>query len=132
MANRADGLIINSLGDNVSSTHAPAAGTTAQATIAPSSGMARVCLTNIGWSIRNATAAAYTATLNVRDVSAGGNTVVASWDVVVAVGGSAQDSFNYTYKGIRGDSVQVDFGTPAASVVQKVNVAGWREDNTWN
>lgn len=125
MSVRDKGLIIDSLGHNVSF-YTTGAGVTASASIAPASALSRVMLTNVGWSIRNAGAAAYTATLNVRDSSINGS-VRESWDMIVGVGASLQDSFQVNVKGLRGQALNVDFGPPAASVTAKVTAVGWEE-----
>lgn len=127
MANRSEGLITDSLIHLWNANHAPAAGTTCVA----NSGVVDTCkpiITQLGWSIRNATAAAFTATLSVRDVSIAG-TVLATWDIVTAVGGGNVDTFRLNIVGSKGKALFVEFGTPAASVTQKVSIAGWRNQS---
>lgn len=126
MAIRDAGLIIDSLGHNFNVNASPTSGTTCTASVAPSSGTTRVMLTNLGWSLRNATGAAYTATLNVRDASIAG-TVLASWDIIIGTSSSLQDTWVVNVKGLRGRNLNVDFGAPASSITQKVSLAGWEE-----
>ena len=127
MANRSEGLITDSLIHLWNATHAPAAGTTCTANSGAVDKQKNV-LTQLGWSIRNASAAAVTATLSVRDASPAG-TVLASWDTIVAVGGSQLDTFGVNLLSSRGVPIYVDFGTPVASVTQKVSIAGWRNNS---
>lgn len=124
MAARSEGLITDSLIHLWNATSAPAAGTTCVAN-SGAVGQTKPVLTQIGWSIRNVTAAAFTATLSVRDVSAAG-TVLASWDVICAVNSAQIDTFGVNILGSKGGAIYVDWGTPAASVTQKVSIAGWR------
>ncbi len=125
MAFRDKSLIIDSLGNNWNATCSTAAGTTCTASVVPAA-KERIHLGQLGWSIRNAGAAAYTATLNVRHASIAG-TVIASWDIQAAAAGGLQDSWAVNLMGKRGVPLNVDFGTPAASVTQKVSIAGWRD-----
>lgn len=126
MAIRDAGLIIDSLGHNFNKVGNPNAGTTCTVSVAPSCSTTRMMLSNLGWSIRNAGAAAYTATLNVRDASIGG-TVLATWDIVIGAAAGLQDTWLVNVKGLRGNAINVDFGTPASSVTQRVSLAGWEE-----
>jgi hypothetical protein len=127
MANRSEGLITDSLIHLWNATSAPAAGTTCVAN-SGAVGTTKPIITHLGWSIRNATAASYTATLSVRDVSAAG-TVLASWDVVCAANVGQLDNFGLNIIGSKSGALFVDFGTPAASVTQKVSIAGWRNQS---
>lgn len=127
MSKRGDGLLTDMLAHNCSATASPNAGTTCTANVAPVAGShEKIHLTNLGWSIRNVTAAAFTATLNVRDATIGG-TVLATWDIVIGANAGLQDSWAVNIMGLRGNAVNVDFGAPAASVTQKVSVQGWRQ-----
>ena len=123
MAAREAALIIDSLGNNWNANSAPTAGTTCTASVAPAA-KGRVNLSVLGWSVRNATAAGVTVTLSVRDASIAG-TVLASWDMLVATASALTDTFYPQIRGLRGNAISVDFGAPAASVTQKVNIAGW-------
>lgn len=132
MANRDRALLIDSLGTNwaVTSTSngSAAAGTTAAASVSGSVSTERIHMTQLGWSIRNNGAAAFTATLNVAHASGTTvPTVIGSWDVVPAAAGSAQDSWFVNYLGKKGKGLQAYFAAPATSVVQKVSIAGWRD-----
>lgn len=127
MANRSEGLITDSLIHLWNANSAPAAGTTCVAN-SPALDTTKPILTQLGWSIRNATAAAFTATLSVRDVSIAG-TVLATWDIVTATNGGNVDTFAVNLAGSKGKSIFVEFGTPAASVTQKVSIAGWRNQS---
>lgn len=124
MSKNADGLVTDSLNNNFTNSTSTT-NVTCSLSVAPV-GKERLHLTNLGWSIRNATAAAYTATLNVREASIGG-AVLGSWDVIVATAGSAQDSFWYQAVPGKGLPLFVEFIPPAASVYQKVSVSGWRQ-----
>ena len=124
MAYRDRALIIDSLGNNWNATGTTAAGTTVAVSSPTPAAKERIHLNQLGWSIRNAGAAAYTATLNVRGAGA---TVIAAWDIQVAAAASLQDSWAVNLMGKRGAAMTVDFGTPAASIVQRVSVAGWRD-----
>lgn len=130
MAYRDRGLIIDSLGHSASN-YTTGANVTVSASLSPSSSGTRMMLTNIGWSIRNAGAAAYTATMNVRDSSING-AVRESWDMIVTAGASLQDSYVTNIKGLRGQALNVDFGPPAASVTVKVSAVGWEERSEGN
>ena len=125
MAFRDKALIIDSLGNNWNANSTPAAGATCSASVTPAV-KERIHLNQLGWSIRNAQAAAYAATLNVRHASIGG-TVIGSWDIQAAAGGGLQDSWAVNLMGKRGVPLNVDFGVPASSVTQKVSIAGWRD-----
>lgn len=127
MSKRESALVVDSLAHGWSAYQATAAGSTCTANVAVGSAHERLHLTQLGWSIRNAGAAAYTATLNVTDSSIGG-TVRASWDMIVPVG-HLLDTFNLNIMGLKGAALNVDFGAPAASVVQKVSIAGWRDQS---
>lgn len=123
MAYRDRALIIDSLGNNWTAANAPAAGATCVASV-PAVKYARNHITQLGWSCRNAAAAPFTASLAVRDASIAG-TVLATWDIVVVNGTGQQDTFALNIKGLKNSALFVEFGTPAASVTQKVSAAGW-------
>lgn len=127
MAFRDRGLIIDSLGHNVFNT-TTVTNVTCSASLAPSAGVgtSKLTLTQLGWSIRNLTAAAYTATISVRAASIAG-TVLASWDVMPAANGFALDNFVTNIKGAQGQTLNVDFSPQAASVYMKLSIAGWEE-----
>jgi len=126
MAFRDKALIIDSLGNNWSANNTTASGTTLAVSSPTPAAKERIHMTQLGWSERNAAAAAYTSTLNVRHASIGG-TVVASWDIIAALGVSVQDTWVVNLMGKKGVPLVVDFGTPLASVTQKVSIAGWRD-----
>ena len=130
MAKKADELIIDSLSNNWQVNHAPSAGTTCTASVQPTMAGSheRLHLTQLGWSIRNVSAAAYTATLSVRDATIGG-AVLGTWDIVIASNTGLQDSWAVNMIGLKGNALNIDFGTPAASVTQKVSAAGWRNQS---
>jgi hypothetical protein len=126
MAKRADEVIIESLANRWNASSFPAAGTSCVASVSgpnPSTSC-KINLDSLGWSARNATAAAVTLTLSVRDASLAGTTL-AAWDVIVGTGVSQQDNFAVKVQGVRGNPLFIDFGTPAASVTQKISAAGW-------
>lgn len=126
MAQRDRALIIDSLGNNWNAYNTTASGTTLAVSSPTPAAKERIHLTQIGWSERNVAAATYTSTLSVRHASING-TVVASWDILPAVGASLQDSWVVNIMGKKGVPISVDFGTPLASVTQKVSIAGWRD-----
>ena len=126
MAGRADGLITDSLSQNIDS-YTTGANVSLVATLSPV-GQTKVTMTNIMWSIRNATAAAYTATMTVRNASPAG-TVRASVDMIVPVGASLQDSYQVNIKSKVGTSLVAYWDTFAASVTGKVAAIGWRQNN---
>lgn len=126
MAYRDRALLIDSLGNKWNASNTTATGTTLAVSSPTPAAKERIHMTMLGWAIRNAAAATYTATLNVRQASIGG-TVIASWDILPAVGASLQDSWAVDIMGKRGVPLSVDFGTPLASVTQKVSIAGWKD-----
>src|SRR5581483_3519490 len=113
MAFRDKALIIDSLGNNWSANNTTASGTTLAVSSPTPAAKERIHMTQLGWSERNAAAAAYTSTLNVRHASIGG-TVVASWDIIAALGVSVQDTWVVNLMGKKGVPLVVDFGTPLA------------------
>ena len=126
MANRDKALIIVSLGNNWNANNTTASGTTLAVSSPTPAIKERIHLTQLGWSQRNVAAAAYTSTLNVRHASVAG-TVIASWDIIATLNASVQDTWVVNLMGKRGVPLVVDFGTPLASVTQKVSIAGWRD-----
>lgn len=129
MAYRDRALLMESLGNVwqgvTASAGTSAAVATASLSVAPAV-KERVHLTQLGWSIRNNGAAAYTATLSVKHASTGG-TVIASWDITPAAAGFAADTWCLGLMGKKGVKLWIDFGTPGISVVQRVSAAGWRD-----
>lgn len=124
MAYRDRALIIDSLGNNWNqSTIAP--GVTASASVSVAI-KERIALTQLGWSMKNLTAANATAHLQVRDASIAG-TILAQWEIVVAAGLTAQDSWVVNIKGLRGSPLYIGFNTAQASVGYGLSVAGWRD-----
>jgi len=138
MANKSEGLFADYMRERWTATNNPAAGTTC---VAAASGVAggtglpanflgakeRFIIESLIYSARNVTAAAVTLTASVRASSITG-TVLASWDVIVGAGASVQDCFaQLNFPAPRGQDLVVEFGTPAASVTQKVAAAGWIE-----
>lgn len=138
MASSSDGLFKDYMRERWTLTSNPAAGATCVGSASGSGGAGlpstnsiatkeRYIIESLIASARNATAAAVTLTANIRAASIGGS-IIASWDVIVAVGGSYQDCFaQLNYPAPRGQDLVVDFGTPVASVTQKVSAAGWVE-----
>lgn len=124
MAYRDKALMIDSLGNNWNmSTFA--AGVTASASVAPAA-KERITLTQIGWSFKNLTAANATASLQVRDASINGN-ILAQWEIIVATGLTAQDSWAVNIKGLKGSPLNISFNTTQISVSNALSVAGWRD-----
>jgi len=127
MAKHADSLLMNTLGKRWTATAAPAANTTCVATSpTPEVPTAIMNLTNLNISLRNQAAAAVTSTCSIRDASIAG-TVLASLDFIVAAGGSNAQSFYWDMPCNTGNPVVAEFGTPAASVIQKITICGWQE-----
>lgn len=128
MSKNADGFITDSLNHIANANHAPAAGTTCVASVSTNSGHEKLHLTSLGWSIRNVTAAAFTATLSVRDGSIAG-TVLATWDILCAANAGQLDNFATHIMASKGNPIVAEFGTPAASVTQKVSIGVWRNQS---
>lgn len=138
MANSSDGLFKDYMRERWTTTNSPAAGTTCVAAASGTAGGTGLPTNTIGsqeryiiesllLSARNVGAAAVTLTANVRASSITG-TILAGVDVIVAVNGSYQDCFaQLNFPAPRGQDLVVEFGTPAASVTQRVSAAGWIE-----
>jgi len=133
MSKGVDGLLDDYFRARWNGVSQPAAGTTCVATTgttATLSNKQRNMLEMLGFSARNATAAAVTMTLNVRAASIAG-TVLAAWDFILANGVSIQDCYSQlNINAPRGQDIVVEFGTPVASVTQKVSISGWTENST--
>jgi hypothetical protein len=132
MSKGVDGLLDDYFRARWSSTNAPAAGTTCVATtgVVNLSSRSRNIIEMLGFSARNVTAAAVTMTLSVRSASIAG-TVLASWDFILAANVGIQDCYSQlNINAPRGQDIVVEFGTPVASVTQKVSVSGWTEQTT--
>jgi len=132
MSKGVDGLTDDYFRQRWNAVAAPAAG----ATCAASSGIAnigareRILVEMIGFSARNATAAGVTMTLTARAASIAG-TALASWDFVLPTAVGIQDCYSQVnIVGARGQDVFIEFGTPVASVTQKVSATGWLESST--
>lgn len=129
MANKADALFADYLYERWSATNAPNAGTTCVANVGVAGMPAynRNIIESLSFSARNVTAASVTLTLSVRAATIAGTTL-ASWDFILAANASIQDCYaQLNIPAPRGQDLFVEFGTPAASVTQKVSIAGWRE-----
>ena len=127
MSQREDELLIASLSNRWSTRSAPAAGTTATASVAIESPKARQNVTSLSYSIKNLTAAAVTVTAQISDSSISG-TVLADWDFIVATGAVVQGTFaNLDIPGLRGNPLVFSMAPPASSVSQKISAAGWTD-----
>ena len=108
-------------------TNNPSAGTTCIASHAAAALSVPIIATILA-SQRNQTAAAFTSTLTVRDASIAG-TILAQVEFVTAV--NASDRLTETeleMRGLKGSAIAVAFAPPAASVTQKVALAGRTEE----
>lgn len=129
MANKADALLTDYLYERWNAVSAPAAGTTCVANVGATGMPAynRIMIEMISFSARNVTAAAVTLTLSARAASIAG-TSLGSWDFIVGANASIQDCYSQVnIAGIRGQDVFLEFGTPQASVTQKISASGWKE-----
>ena len=124
MAYRDRALIIDSLGNNWNNT-TYAAGVTASGTVSVAA-KERLALTQLGWSMKNLTAANATAHLQVRDASIAG-TLLAQWEIVVAAGLTAHEAWKVDIHGLKGSSMYFGFNTAQASVSYGLSTAGWRD-----
>lgn len=128
--NRANEALIASILDRWTTTHNPSANTTALATVAAVNN-ARHTLDTLIVSQTNMTAAAFTATLTVRDASIAG-TILAQVDFVTAV--NASDRFSEAKIGLQGlknSALAIHFAPPAASVTQKITIAGYTQQEAY-
>jgi len=127
MSKRTAGLQADELSNRTVARHAPAAGTTAAATVAPGSPIARVTVNTFMYSVTNKTAAALTFTGQITDASIGG-TVLADFDFQVAAGATASNAFTkLNVPGVKGNAVLGSLTGPSSSVVQKVGIATWTD-----
>lgn len=132
MSKGVDGLLDDYFRARWTGTSTPAAGTTcvASAAVVAMSNKSRNIIEMLGFSARNATAAAVTMTLSIRAASIAGS-VLASWDFILANGVGIQDCYSQlNVNAPRGQDIVVEFGTPVASVTQKVSISGWTENST--
>ena len=133
MAQKAQALLIDSIGRRWSARSAPAVSATAVATMSADPGMpkGRHVVDSVIGSFMNRTAAAVTVTASVRDASIAG-TVLADADFiadsVAAAAGAAGVAFQMIgpFPGLRGNAVVADL-TAATSVIGKITMAGWTE-----
>ena len=110
-------------------TNNPAAGTTCVISVAAAGGSRHV-IEQLLVSQRNQTAAAYTATLTVRDSSIGG-TVLAQQDFLTGAAAMTQGNPQIEVRGLHGNAVVAHFAPPAASVTQKITAAGHTEEGPY-
>ena len=112
-------------------TSAPAAGTTCVASVAPQGPQSRIHLETLLYTIDNrgvSTGLKQTVTVNVRVGSIAGTVIAA---IPLTVYSSTVQNVGLTNLGIpgeRGVGLNVSMNTVIASLVQAVNIAGWRED----
>ena len=127
MSKKDSQLLIDSLARRWVATHSPSAGTTcvAQAPAAVPGGMHY--LDALGFSAVQAGGPAQTLVLTVRDSSIAG-AVKAQYKMWLPATASVQDTWAVKEHSIAGDTLFVEFGTPNASVVQTINLAGWTEE----
>lgn len=126
--NKANEALISSILRRETATHNPAAGTTAVVSVA---GVPKVryTLDTLTVSQRNQTAAAYTATLTVRDASIAG-TILAQWEFVTAINAVDRFSERLALPGLVNSGIFSVWDPPAASVTQKVAIAAYRESES--
>lgn len=125
MNRNADEALIASILGRWGRTSNPAAATTAIATVEAVAGT-RHTLDVLTASQRNQAAAAYTATLTVRDASAGG-TILAQTEFVTAVNAVDRADLVLKQPGLVGNAIVALWDPPAASVTQKVHMSGWSD-----
>lgn len=125
MNRKTDEALIASLLQRWSQTSNPAAATTAVATVAAVPKM-RHTLDVLTACLRNQTAAAYTATLTIRDASIAG-TILAQQEFVTAVNAVDRVNLQLGQPGLVGSAVVAAFNPPAASVTQKISIIGYSE-----
>lgn len=120
---RANAALIASLVDRWSETHNPSANTTC---VASHAGVAqsRHILDTLIASQRNQAAAAFTATLTIRDSSIAG-TILAQLEFVTAVNAADRFSERVGIPALKGNAIVAAFDPPAASVTQKITIAGY-------
>ena len=106
-------------------THNPAAGTTAVVSVAAVNNV-RHYADRFSVSQRNQAAAAYTATLTLRDSSIAG-TILAQWEFVTAVNTVDRFSERLAMPGLLSNAMFLVWDPPAASVTQKIALATYRE-----
>ena len=123
---KANQSLIQSLTNRWEAIHNPSANTTCVASVAAVAN-ARHRATNILASCRNQTAADVTTTLTIRDSSYAG-TVLAQLDWLTYAADAVIIAAPVNISGLLGNAVFVEFGTPAASVTQKVALSGWTEN----
>jgi hypothetical protein len=128
MAGKDAALIIQSLSKRWTQTSNPSAGASCIATQALVAGepTGRINLTTLTATQKNLTAAAVTSTLNVRVASITG-TVLSSMEFVTNTGVVEWRNNYYDLPGKAGQSMVIEWGTPNASVIQKMTVCGWTE-----
>lgn len=124
MAQRADGLIIESLGNGWTNCTTGANVTVTCGTSAAAK--ERIHLTQLGWSFKNLTGAAATVALQVRDASVAG-TLLAQWQIMVPNATTLQDSFFVNIQGLRGNPLYIATDTVVANLTQSLSTAGWRD-----
>lgn len=124
-------LMNKMLGERWVKTSAPAAGTTAVATVsAPIEPQARHHLETLIYSIRNFVGAGGAAATVGLQVRAGAGTVLASIDHLIPASTTANVAMsNLGIPGKRGSAMDVYMNTVVASLTQKVNIAGWTENS---
>lgn len=139
MSKGVDGLLNDYYRQRWNVTSAPSGGTTCVVNTKTAfpliSSRNRNVLEAVIFSVKNLTAAAATATLEVREASITG-TVLASVDIIVAAGATFADCYSQWYiPATRGGTadyghLSVSMNTVQASVVQKINITGWLESST--
>ena len=138
MTKHVDGLLDDYFYNRWNATSAPSAGATCSASSGRGVGsgnanamptLSRNILEAIVFSILNRTAAATTATLEIREASIGGS-VLASVDIITAASATSADCYSQYYQyATRGNDISVSFNTVQASVTQKINISGWTEQS---
>ena len=129
MAYKSDELLIASMAHTWSNSSNPAAGTTcvAQSTT-PKDPTGRCNMSAMNISVRNVSGASVTVTASIRDTSIAG-TVLSAFDFIVGNNASTAQSFflGLVSNPTLGAPLVAEFGTPVASVTQKITISGWNE-----
>ena len=125
MSRRSDHLLAAMFGEDLNITHNPTAGTTCVATLTvPNGTKSRITLTSILVSETNVTATDHTAIVSVRAASIAG-TVLAQHQMIVRFGDYDGLVWPCYISAPVGQDIVIEFGTPAASITQKVAACGY-------
>ncbi len=127
MSKRSEHLLASLLGADYNATSNPAAAATCVVTLTCPNPKSRVTLTNLLLNETNVTAADHTAVVSIRDASIAG-TVLGQHQMIVRFGGYDGLAAPMFLSGNLGNNVVIEFGTPAASVTQKITACYFVDD----